>query len=82
MINYNDQALPLLVVIVGPTATGKSEVAAHLGQRIGGEVVSCDAMQVYRGLPVCTAAPSAALRALAPHHGLDMIDLSEEWNVA
>lgn len=82
MVHANGQVLPQLVVIVGPTGVGKSEVAARVAQRLGGEVVSCDAMQVYRELPICTAVPSASVRALAPHHGLEMIERSEEWNVA
>ncbi len=83
MINNDTyQERPQLIVIVGPTAVGKSEVAARVAQRLGGEVVSCDAMQVYRGLPICTAVPSASVRALALHHGLEMIERSEEWSAA
>ncbi len=82
MVNHKGQVLPLLVVIVGPTAVGKSEVAARVARRLGGEVVSCDAMQAYRGLPICTAVPSASVRALVPHHGLEMIERSEEWSAA
>ncbi|MGE5178012.1 MAG: tRNA (adenosine(37)-N6)-dimethylallyltransferase MiaA [Bacteroidota bacterium] len=56
------------VVILGPTAGGKSEIALHLAERIGGEIVGADSRQIYRGLEIGTAAPSAADRARAPHH--------------
>src|SRR5512140_305255 len=56
------------VVILGPTAGGKSEIALHLAERIGGEIVGADSRQIYRGLEIGTAAPSTADRARAPHH--------------
>jgi tRNA dimethylallyltransferase len=57
-----------VVAIFGPTASGKSAVAVALAERIGGEVVSCDAMQLYRGLPILTNQPGAADLARARHH--------------
>ena len=57
-----------VVAIFGPTASGKSAVALELADRIGGEIVSCDAMQLYRGLPILTNQPGAADLARAPHH--------------
>jgi tRNA dimethylallyltransferase len=57
-----------VVAIFGPTASGKSAVAVALAERIGGEIVSCDAMQLYRGLPILTNQPGAAYLARAPHH--------------
>jgi tRNA dimethylallyltransferase len=57
-----------VVAIFGPTASGKSAVALELAERIGGEIVSCDAMQLYRGLPILTNQPEAADVARAPHH--------------
>jgi tRNA dimethylallyltransferase len=57
-----------VVAIFGPTASGKSAAALELAERIGGEIVSCDAMQLYRGLPILTNQPDAADRARAPHH--------------
>ena len=57
-----------VVAIFGPTASGKSAVAVELAERIGGEIVSCDAMQLYRGLPILTNQPAAADLARAPHH--------------
>jgi tRNA dimethylallyltransferase len=66
--------------IVGPTATGKSELAAAVAQRIGAEVVSADAFQIYRGLDVLTAKPNPATLAKAPHHLIGAVPLSEEMN--
>jgi tRNA dimethylallyltransferase len=57
-----------VVAIFGPTASGKSAVALELATRIGGEIVSCDAMQLYRGLPILTNQPDATERARVPHH--------------
>jgi tRNA dimethylallyltransferase len=66
--------------IVGPTATGKSELAAAVAQRLGAEVVSADAFQIYRGLDVLTAKPDHATLAKAPHHLIGAVPLSEEMN--
>jgi tRNA dimethylallyltransferase len=57
-----------VVALFGPTASGKSAVALELAARIGGEIVSCDAMQLYRGLPILTNQPDAAELARVPHH--------------
>src|SRR5438876_10436762 len=66
--------------IVGPTATGKSELAAEVAQRLGAEVVSADAFQIYRGLDLLTAKPDQATLAKAPHHLIGTVPLSEEMN--
>ncbi|MEY2576228.1 MAG: tRNA dimethylallyltransferase [Verrucomicrobiota bacterium] len=66
--------------IVGPTAVGKSEVAAAVAQRLGAEVVSADAFQIYRGLDLLTAKPEPATLAKAPHHLIGAVALSEEMN--
>src|SRR2546423_12608438 len=66
--------------IVGPTAVGKSELAAEVAQRLGAEVVSADAFQIYRGLDVLTAKPDRATLAKAPHHLIGAVALSEEMN--
>ena len=65
---------PLLVVIVGPTASGKSSLAIALAQKFSGEVVSCDSVAVYRHLEIGTAKPTRQQRALAPHHLLDVAE--------
>jgi tRNA dimethylallyltransferase len=66
--------------IVGPTATGKSELAADVAQQIGGEIVSTDAFQIYHGLDVLTAKPDAATGAKVPHHLIGTVPLHEEMN--
>jgi tRNA dimethylallyltransferase len=66
--------------IVGPTATGKSELAAAVAQSLGAEVVSADAFQIYRGLDLLTAKPDRATLAKAPHHLIGAVPLSEEMN--
>ena len=71
---------PLL--IAGPTAVGKSEIALGLAEQLGGEIISADSMQVYRGLDIGTAKPSAADRARVPHHLIDILDLTESFDAA
>jgi tRNA dimethylallyltransferase len=70
------------VFIAGPTAVGKSEIALRLAERAGGEIISVDSMQVYRGLDIGTAKPSAAERARVPHHLVDIRDLNESFDAA
>lgn len=66
--------------IVGPTATGKSEIAADVAREAGAEIVSADAFQIYRGLDLLTAKPGARTFAKAPHHLIGTIPISEEMN--
>ena len=66
--------------IVGPTATGKSEIAADVAGELDAEIVSADAFQIYRGLDLLTAKPNAATLAKVPHHLIDSISLAEEMN--
>jgi tRNA dimethylallyltransferase len=66
--------------IVGPTATGKSELAADVAGEIGAEIVSADAFQIYRGLDLLTAKPDASTLAKAPHHLIGTAPLNEEMN--
>jgi tRNA dimethylallyltransferase len=70
------------VFIAGPTAVGKSEMALRLAEQTGGEIISVDSMQVYRGLDLGTAKPSAAERARVPHHLVDIRDLNESFDAA
>jgi tRNA dimethylallyltransferase len=63
-----------LLVIAGPTASGKSTLALHLAAALNGEIISCDSVAVYRGMDVGSAKPSAADRARIPHHCLDLYD--------
>jgi tRNA dimethylallyltransferase len=64
---------PLLVVILGPTGSGKTALSVALGRRFDGEIVSCDSVAVYRGLEIGSAKPSADQRQLVPHHLLDLV---------
>ena len=71
-----------LVAVVGPTATGKSDLGLDLAEALGGEVVNADAMQLYRGLDIGTAKLSVAERRGIPHHQLDVLDVTETASVA
>src|SRR5438067_9354887 len=66
--------------IVGPTATGKSELAADAAAEIGAEIVSADAFQIYRGLDLLNAKPDPSILAKAPHHLIGTMPLLEEMN--
>jgi tRNA dimethylallyltransferase len=70
------------IFIAGPTAVGKSEIALLLAGKIGGEIISADSMQVYRGLDIGTAKPSSVERARVPHHLIDICDLTENFDAA
>ena len=70
---------PLLVVIVGPTASGKTALSIALAERFGGEVVSCDSVAVYRGFEIGTAKPSRQERAQVPHHLLDVAEPTQAF---
>ena len=70
------------VFLAGPTAVGKSEIALLLAEKIGGEIITADSMQVYRGLDIGTAKPSPAERARVPHHLVDICDLHEAFDAA
>ena len=72
------RAAPLF--LVGPTAVGKSEVALLLGERLRGEIISADSMQVYRGLDIGTAKPTFSERARVPHHLLDIVPITEPFD--
>jgi len=71
-----------VVAVVGPTATGKSELGLALAERLGGEVVNADAMQLYRGMDIGTAKLSLEQRRGIAHHQLDVLEVREEASVA
>ena len=71
-----------VLLITGPTATGKSALGVKLAQRLGGEIISADSMQVYRGLDVGTAKVTPAEMEGVAHHLLDVADPAEDWSVA
>jgi tRNA dimethylallyltransferase len=65
---------PLVVVVLGPTASGKTALALAIARRFGGEIVNCDSIAMYRDFEIGTAKPTAAERAEIPHHLLDCVD--------
>lgn len=71
-----------IILISGPTASGKTALSLDLAGVLGGEIVSADSCQVYRGMDIGTAKPSAEERALFPHHLIDICDLDESFNVS
>lgn len=73
---------PRPVVVLGPTAGGKSELAVALAETLGGEVIGADSMQIYRHLNAGTAKPEPALRARAAHHMIDIVEPTESFTVA
>jgi len=81
-VGEHTHTLPDLVVILGPTASGKSALGISLALRLRGEIVSADSRQVYRGLDIGTAKVSLAEQALVPHHLLDIVDPREVYTVA
>src|SRR3954463_6216504 len=70
---------PLLVVIVGPTASGKTALSIALAEQFGGEIVSCDSVAVYRGFEIGTAKPAREERARVPHHLLDVAEPNQPF---
>jgi tRNA dimethylallyltransferase len=72
--------MPAVVAIVGPTAVGKSALAMALAERLGAEIVSGDALQVYRGFDIGTAKPSVAERARVTHHLVDVLEPTQRFS--
>jgi tRNA dimethylallyltransferase len=72
-----ETAMPLLIVIFGPTASGKTALSLALAEKFAGEIVNCDSVAMYREFDIGTAKPSAAERARAPHHLFDCLDPTE-----
>jgi tRNA dimethylallyltransferase len=75
-----DSARPRIVCLVGPTASGKTALALDLAERLDAEIVSADSRQVYRGMDVGTAKPTAAERERVPHHALDLAEPDEPFD--
>ena len=71
-----------VICVVGPTASGKTKMGVALAKRFNGEVVSVDSMQIYRGMTIGTAAPTAAEMEGVPHHMIAVADPAESWSVA
>lgn len=75
--NNND---PLLICVLGPTASGKSYLAVKLAGEVGGEIVNCDSMQMVRELEIGTAKPGLSEKAACPHHLFDLVSVSEVYS--
>jgi len=74
--------LPPALAILGPTASGKSALALELAEQLGGEILCCDSMQVYRGMDIGTAKATPSERAAIPHHLLDWVAPDEQFHAA
>ena len=68
-----------VVILLGPTGSGKTALSLALGERFGGEIVSCDSVAVYRGMELGTAKPTTAERARLPHHLIDVTEPGEPF---
>src|SRR3954451_25102766 len=82
LASVSESLLPPIVAVVGATAAGKTGLSLDLAERLDGEVVNTDAMQVYRGMDVGTAKLPEAERRGVPHHLLDLLDVTEPLTVA
>ncbi len=71
-----------VIVLVGPTAVGKTELSFRLAERFNCEIISMDSMQVYRGMDIGTAKPSLEERARTPHHLIDIVNPDEQYDAA
>lgn len=71
-----------LVVLLGPTAVGKTELSLRLAEQVGGEIISADSRYLYRGMDIGTAKPTPAEQARVPHHLIDVADPDETWSLA
>jgi len=71
-----------VIFIIGPTAVGKTKHALRLAKKVGGEVISCDSMQVYKGIDILSCKPSKTERSRIKHHLIDIISPSQDFNVS
>ena len=70
------------VVVVGPTASGKTALGIHICKKFNGEVISADSMQIYKGMSISTAKPSIEEQRGIPHHLIDFLDLTQQYSVS
>lgn len=75
-------SFPPVILLAGPTAVGKTQLALEIAHRLGTEIINCDSMQVYRYMEIGTAKPTQEERALVPHHLLDVADPDEPFDAA
>lgn len=78
----NETKKPRVIAVVGPTASGKTALAIELAKIYGGEIISCDSMQIYRGMDIGTAKPTEEEKCGIPHHMIDIIEPSEPFSAA
>ena len=71
-----------VAAVIGPTASGKSDLAVEICRHFGGEVVSADSMQIYKGMDIATAKPTEEEKKNVPHHMMDFLDNTEDYSVA
>lgn len=76
------QYRPLIVFILGPTGAGKSDFAVKLARKVGGEIISCDSMQIYKEMPIMSQQPKPELRNAVSHHLINILKPSQEWSAA
>ena len=73
---------PSLLVIVGPTASGKTALAVECAKKFNGEIISADSMQIYKGMSIATAKPTVSEMQGIPHHLIDFLDVTSQYSVA
>jgi len=73
---------PEIIFLVGPTASGKTQAAVYLAKRLRAEIISCDSMQIYKGMDILTAKPGAGLKKKIPHHLIGVVPVEKEYNVS
>ncbi len=69
-----------IIAVIGPTASGKTEIGLKLAQRTGGEIISVDSMQIYRWMDIGTAKPTPEMRTSVPHHLIDILNPNQDYN--
>ena len=77
-----ERSIPKVAAVTGPTASGKTALAIALAQRLNGEIVSCDSMQIYRGMDIGTAKPTPEELSAVPHHMINIVEPQEEYSCA
>jgi tRNA dimethylallyltransferase len=73
---------PRVLFLVGPTAIGKTDIALQLAAKINAEIISCDSMQIYKGMEILTSKPALEVRKKIPHHLIDIVSCDREYNVS
>lgn len=81
-IDHTRLAKKAIIFIVGPTAIGKSDIALSLAKQINAEIISCDSMQIYKGMDIITSKPTLSQRKKVQHHLLDIVKPNSEYNVS